>query len=141
MKNKFILSIVFISIYFLTVVLLFFITKEVIDTIYGYFSVVAGIIAALYFVPFSLIKSIRQELAVRKYLIASDIIFYFIFVHMVLIVLADNPLFKIFGLVITLANIIFWFVTYFKVKDKNEVIKKLLILHATMMFLIPLLRR
>lgn len=55
MRNKFIISIVFISFYFLTVVLLFLIKKEAVDTVYGYFSVVVGLVASLYFVPYSLI--------------------------------------------------------------------------------------
>ena len=141
MKNKFTIRAISVAVYFLTVVLLFLIKKEAVNTVYGYFSVVVGLLASLYFVPYSLIKSIRQDLSIRRYLIASDIIFYFIFVHMALMALADNPLFRIVGLVVMLANTIFCFVIYFKTKDKHEVIRKLLILHVLMMALMPLLKR
>ncbi len=75
MKNKFIIRAIAIIVYTLAGVLLFLVNKEAIVSTYRYVVVAAGVIATIYFIPISLIKSIQQELPTRKYLIASDVIF------------------------------------------------------------------
>ena len=75
MKNKFIIRAIAIIVYTLAGVLLFLVNKEAIVSTYRYVVGAAGVIATIYFIPISLIKSIQQELPPRKYLIASDVIF------------------------------------------------------------------
>src|SRR5690625_650173 len=79
MKNKFTIRAISVAVYFLAVVLWFFIIKDKISTNYRHLVVVAGLIGAVYFIPSSLIKSLREDLPIKRYLIASDIIFYLAF--------------------------------------------------------------
>lgn len=139
MKIKYNLRTIAIAIYFLTGVLLFLINKEVVDSIYRYIAVGTGVIVTIYFIPISLIKSIRQELPSRKYLIASDIIFYLAFAYMILIALAENPLFKILGIVVMFLSFLYCIVGYLKWQRNGKEIRKLLILHVLLLFLMPLI--
>lgn len=138
MKTKFLIKAIAITIYFLTGVLLFLINKEVIASTYRYIAVVVGVIATLYFIPISLIKSIQQELPTRKYLIASDIVFYLAFAYIVLVALADNPLFKIVGVIVMFLSLLYCVVGYIKVEKNEKEIRKLLSLHLLLLFLMPM---
>lgn len=128
-----------ITIYFLAGVLLFLINKEVIASTYRHIAVVVGVIATIYFIPISLIKSTQQELPTRKYLIASDIIFYLAFAYMVLIALADNPVFKIVGIVVMIINLLFCIVSYFKTEKNEKMILRLIGLHILLSFVVPMI--
>lgn len=139
MKNKFAIRVIAVAVYFLAGTLLFLINKEAIASTYRYVAVATGVIFTIYFIPISLIKSIKQELPTKKYLIASDIIFYLAFAYMVLIALADNPLFKIVGIVVMFMNLLYCIVGYFKVERNEREIRKLLSLHLLLWFLMPLI--
>jgi|SRR5690554_48080 len=139
MKNKFNLKAIAVAVYFLAGVLLFFINKEAISSTYRHIAVATGVIGTIYFIPFSLIKSLREDLPIKRYLIASDIIFYLAFAYMVLIALADNPLFKILGISVMFLSFLFCIVGYFKVERNEREIRKLLSLHLLLWFLMPLI--
>lgn len=135
MKNQFVIRSVAIVVYALAAFLLFLISKGEVNAIYRYFAVGVGLIVTMYFIPFSLIKSIRKDLPFRDYLIASDIILFLTFAYMILIVLAANPLFKMAGITIRFINLLFCVIIYFKFKKSETEIKKLLYLHIVLAFM------
>lgn len=139
MKNKFTIRAISVAVYFLAVVLWFFIIKDKISTNYRHLVVVAGLIGAVYFIPFSLIKSLREDLPIKRYLIASDIIFYLAFAYMVLIALADNPLFEIVGIVVMFINLLFCIVSYFKTEKNEKMIQRLITVHILLAFFMPII--
>lgn len=63
MKNRYIISIVFASLYFIASIFLFLIAKEKLNSVYAYFSILVGLIGAVYYLAFSLKQSLRQDLA------------------------------------------------------------------------------
>ncbi|HLS12335.1 MAG TPA: hypothetical protein VK050_09245 [Flavobacteriaceae bacterium] len=139
MKNKFTIRAISVAVYFLAVVLWFFIIKDKISTNYRHLVVVAGLIGAVYFIPSSLIKSLREDLPIKRYLIASDIIFYLAFAYMVLIALADNPLFEIVGIVVMFINLLFCIVSYFKTEKNEKMIQRLITVHILLAFFMPII--
>lgn len=140
MKNKFAIRAIAVAVYFLAGTLLFLINKEAIASTYRYVAVATGVIFTIYFIPISLIKSIKQELPTKKYLIASDIIFYLTFAYMVLIALADNPLFKIVGIGVMFINLLFCVVSYFKAEKNEKKMQRLMSLHILLGCLMLMIR-
>lgn len=65
MKNKNLLKVVFLLGYILSIIVMFLINKESLDSTFRYLAVIIGVVAFIYFIPFSLIQSIRKRRQLR----------------------------------------------------------------------------
>lgn len=139
MKQKEKIKLYIIIFYSLSAILLFLIAKERLGSIYRYFSIIIGVIATIYLIPFALIKSINEKTELKNFSIISDIIFYLAIGYLILKALADNPIFEVVGIIISILNFAFCIFCYLKSSNDRKELKSILILHICLMFLIPLI--
>jgi hypothetical protein len=136
------IKLIIVILFFGSAIILFLVKKNILNSNFRYIPVLIGVISSLYILLFSFVKNIQlKKDALKKYFITSDVIFYLASGQLVLIAIADNPIFIILGVLIATLNLVYLILFYFNKSSNSYFSKQRIITHILLLIVISLINR